>query len=76
MTSHSRTRRRYPSRLPDRGLDDGTLRVTGVHLGDGYYSVTCTCRACGDGATRTLTARKEHYNGIMSGWFQEHWHNP
>jgi hypothetical protein len=54
---------RYPSKLPDRELDDGTLRVTAVHVGDGYYSVTCTCDVWGADATKTWTAPKAQGQG-------------
>ena len=68
--------KRYASRLPLRKLDDGTLRVRGVHVGDGYYEITCECDVCGTDATQTLTARKEMAKAIGDRWFSDHHHNP
>lgn len=50
--------------------------MTAVHVGDGYYSVTCTCDVCGADATKTWTAPKAQVKGIGDVWFQEHYHTP
>lgn len=68
--------KKFPSRLPERTLDDGTLRVEGVHIGDGFYAMTCTCEVCGDQSTKRLTVRKEQAEAVTKTWFQEHHHNP
>ncbi|MGH2912530.1 MAG: hypothetical protein ACRDJ3_08660 [Solirubrobacteraceae bacterium] len=57
-------------------LDDGTLRVNAIHVGDGYHLVTCECDVCGEEATKTYTAPKARIGGIKDLWFQQHWHNP
>lgn len=64
---------RHPS---ERTQDSGDLKINPTHIGDGYYSVRCTCRSCGDEATTTLTVPKAKVKGIGDAWFAEHWHNP
>jgi hypothetical protein len=59
-----------------RHLDDETLRVDAIHIGDGYYVVTCECDVCGEDAAKTFTASKARVKVIGDGWFQQHRHNP
>lgn len=57
----------------EHSVDSGDVKAVGVHIGDGYYSATYTCRACG--AEESLTLQKRQFDGKWSVWAQEHRHN-
>jgi hypothetical protein len=59
-----------------RELDSGDVSMTAVHVGDGYYEATYSCRVCGEEADREVRADRRIVLGKWKLWAREHWHNP